>query len=97
MPALLPLSTSAFFTHSFRVWAEQPIFDAIDTIACQRPMLTPTVKDQPHRAFTDFRGKFVRRLDHDASSYSGVGASGKPGAVQKHVFRDCITEVAKGL
>jgi len=33
IPARLPLSTSAFFTHSFRVWAEQPIFAAIDTIA----------------------------------------------------------------
>ena len=30
------LSISAFFIHSFRVWAEQPIFAAIDTIACQR-------------------------------------------------------------
>ena len=36
MPARLPLSTSAFLTESFSVWAEQPIFAAIDTIACQR-------------------------------------------------------------
>ncbi|SDX98640.1 transposase, partial [Allgaiera indica] len=28
-----------------------------------------------------FGGKLVRRLAHDAPSYSGVGASGKPGAV----------------
>jgi hypothetical protein len=35
-PALLPASTSAFFTHSFSECAEQPIFAAIDTIACQR-------------------------------------------------------------
>lgn len=30
MPARLPLSTSAFMTHSFRVWAAQPIFAEID-------------------------------------------------------------------
>ena len=28
-----------------------------------------------------FGGILVRRLAHDAPSYSGVGASGKPGAV----------------
>ena len=28
-----------------------------------------------------FKGKLVRCLAHDAPSYSGVGASGKPGAV----------------
>lgn len=32
----LPLSTSAFLTQSFNVCAEQPIFAAIDMIACQR-------------------------------------------------------------
>ncbi len=36
MPARVPLSTSAFLTHSFRVWAEQPIFAEIDMITCQR-------------------------------------------------------------
>ncbi|KID12324.1 hypothetical protein P279_29050 [Rhodobacteraceae bacterium PD-2] len=36
MPARLPLSTSAFLTQSFGVFAEQPIFAAIDLIACQR-------------------------------------------------------------
>ncbi len=36
LPARLPLSTSAFFTHSFNVCAEHPIFSAIDTIAAQR-------------------------------------------------------------
>src|SRR6478609_4000458 len=35
-PARLPVSTSAFFTHSFSECAEQPILAAIDTIACQR-------------------------------------------------------------
>ena len=32
-PARLPASTSVFLTHSFSVWAVQPIFSAIDTIA----------------------------------------------------------------
>lgn len=35
-PARLPLSISAFFTHSLRVCAEQPIFAAIDDTAAQR-------------------------------------------------------------
>ena len=45
-------------------------------------MLTLIVQDQPHRAFTHFRRKLVRCLAHDAPPYSGVGASGKSGAVQ---------------
>jgi hypothetical protein len=36
MPARLPVSTSAFFTHSFSVCALQPILAAIDVIAAQR-------------------------------------------------------------
>ena len=44
-------------------------------------MLTLIVQDQPHRAVTHFRRKLVRCLAHDAPPYSGVGASGKPGAV----------------
>ncbi|WP_235940300.1 IS5 family transposase, partial [Salipiger sp. PrR007] len=40
-------------------------------------------ENHPHRALADFRGKFVRGLAHGAPSYSGVGASGKPGAVHK--------------
>src|SRR6056297_1107069 len=36
MPARLPLSTSAFLTQSFSVFAEQPIFAEIDVIACHR-------------------------------------------------------------
>ncbi|MFD2258738.1 hypothetical protein, partial [Chelativorans composti] len=44
-----------------------------------------------HRALAHFRGKRVRRLAHDAPSYSGVGASGKPGAVQfsHHSKQNC--------
>ena len=46
-----------------------------------RRMLSLVVENQPHRTFAHFRGKLGRRLAHDAPSYSGVGASGKPGAV----------------
>jgi hypothetical protein len=35
-PGLQPLSTSAFFTHSFSVCAVQPILPEIDLIAAQR-------------------------------------------------------------
>jgi hypothetical protein len=45
-------------------------------------MLALIVENRTHRSFTHFRGKLFRRLAHDAPSYSGVGASGKPGAVQ---------------
>jgi hypothetical protein len=40
----------------------------------------------PHRALADFRRKLVRRLAHTGSTFSGVGASGKPGAVQLLTF-----------
>jgi hypothetical protein len=40
------------------------------------------VKNQPYRTLPNFRGKPVRRLAHDGSTFSGVGASGKPGAVR---------------
>lgn len=42
-PARLPLSTSAFLTHSFRVCPEQPIFAEIDRIACQREPCCPSL------------------------------------------------------
>jgi hypothetical protein len=45
-------------------------------------VLTFAVENHPHSPFAHFRGKLVRGLAHDAPSYSGVGASGKPGAVQ---------------
>ncbi|MCR9265928.1 MAG: hypothetical protein NXH86_17380, partial [Flavobacteriaceae bacterium] len=47
-----------------------------------RRMLGLVVENQPHGALAHFRGKLVRGLAHDAPPYSGVGASGKPGAVQ---------------
>src|SRR6056297_3066760 len=47
-----------------------------------RTVLAFAVENHPHGALAHFRGKLVRGLDHDAPSYSGVGASGKLGAVQ---------------
>ena len=35
-PGLRPASVSAFFAHSFKVWAVQPIFPAIETTAAHR-------------------------------------------------------------
>ena len=57
-------------------------------------MLPRVVEDQPHSAFADLRGKLVRRLAHDAPSYSGVGASGKPGAVQSICFQTAAPGVS---
>ncbi|WP_034159975.1 hypothetical protein, partial [Sphingomonas sp. ERG5] len=39
-----------------------------------------------HRALAHFRRKLVRRLAHTGSTFSGVGASGKPGAVHSEAF-----------
>ena len=43
------------------------------------------VQDHPHGTLTDFRGKLVRRLARHAPTFSEVGASGKPRAVQPGV------------
>jgi hypothetical protein len=40
------------------------------------------IEDQTHRAAADLRRELVARIAHDGSTFSGVGASGKPGAVQ---------------
>ena len=45
-------------------------------------MLTGIVENHPHGTLADFRGILVRCFAHDAPSYSRVGASGNPGAVQ---------------
>lgn len=39
------------------------------------------IQHQPHGPLAHFRGELVRRFAHDGSTFSGVGASGKPGAV----------------
>lgn len=64
-------------------------------------MLVLIVQNQTHRAFTQFGGKLVRCLAHDAQSYSGVGASGKLGAVHpgsSHQFSlESVLQAFEGL
>jgi hypothetical protein len=82
-PARLPLSTSAFLTHSFSVCAEQPMFAEIDMIACQRELCWPWLSSANRTARSRTSGEYLFVvLLIVASSYSGVEASGKPGAVQ---------------
>ena len=45
-------------------------------------MFTFVIQNQPNRSGTDLGRKPVRRLAHNGSTFSGVGASGKLGAVQ---------------
>jgi hypothetical protein len=45
-------------------------------------MLAFVAQNHPYGTFAHFWGILVRCFAHDAPSYSGVGASGKPGAVQ---------------
>src|SRR5437870_6956053 len=45
-------------------------------------MLMFVIEDQPHRAGTHLRRKLVACLLAHGSTFSRVGASGKPGAVQ---------------
>jgi hypothetical protein len=40
------------------------------------------IENHPHRSLADFRRKLVRCLARHGSTFSGVGASDKPGAVQ---------------
>jgi hypothetical protein len=40
------------------------------------------IEDQPNRAAADLRRELVRGLVHHGSTFSRVGASGNPGAVQ---------------
>jgi hypothetical protein len=43
------------------------------------------IENHPHRSLADFRRKLVRCLARHDSTFSGVGASDKPGAVQGEV------------
>jgi iron complex outermembrane receptor protein len=49
------------------------------------------IQHHPDRALAHLRRILVRRLAHKGSTFSGVGASGKPGAV--HVFTGAIVNV----
>src|SRR5882672_2867787 len=47
-------------------------------------MLMFVIQHQPHRAATDLRRELVACLLAHGSTFSRVGASGKPGAVHMH-------------
>jgi hypothetical protein len=47
-----------------------------------RRVLAGVIQNHPNRTVPDLRRKLVRRLACHGSILSGVGASGKPGAVQ---------------
>ena len=40
------------------------------------------IENHPYRPLADFGRKLVRRLARHGSTFSGVGASDKPGAIQ---------------
>ncbi|MEP9403715.1 hypothetical protein, partial [Sphingomonas sp. VNH70] len=42
------------------------------------------IQHHPYRSLADLGRKLVRRLAHTGSTFSGVGASDKPGAVHDH-------------
>jgi hypothetical protein len=52
------------------------------------------IEDQTHRAAADLRRELVARIAHDGSTFSGVGASGKPGAVHREWCRSSRREAA---
>ena len=82
-PARLPPSTSTFFTHSLSVCGAQPIFEEIDRIADHRdpysPSLFKTIRTARSRTSVEYLFVVLFVI---APSYSGVGASDNPGAVQ---------------
>jgi len=49
-------------------------------------MLVFVIEDQPDRAAADLRRELVRCLARHGSTFSGVGASDNPGAVQFEKF-----------
>ena len=55
------------------------------------------IQNQPHGSLAHFRRKFVRCLAHDGSTFAGVGASGKPGAVQELFINSVRTVPIEGL
>jgi hypothetical protein len=52
------------------------------------------IQNHPNRTVPDFRRKLVRGLAGHGSILSGVGASGKPGAVQQYGFGKILFKVA---
>src|SRR4029077_1672292 len=82
-PARVPLSTSAFLTHSLSVCGVQPIFAAIEQMAAQRDGCSPSWSKtiRTARARTSVENLFVVLLITAPPSQE-LWASGNPGAVQ---------------
>jgi hypothetical protein len=57
-------------------------------------MFELVIEDQPYCTGSDLRRKLVRRLAHDGSTFSGVGASDQPGAVQDEGENEGLEEAA---
>jgi hypothetical protein len=85
----------------------QPTLAAIDETAAQREAwLDFVIQNQPHRTGTDLRRELVGRLACHGSTFSGVGASDQPGAVQARKstisgtigqFRPLLTDMCRRL
>ncbi|MEM9903086.1 MAG: hypothetical protein AAF865_17220, partial [Pseudomonadota bacterium] len=60
-------------------------------------MLPRVVQNHANGTLAQFGGELVRRLARDAPSYSGVGASGKPDAVQTHIYGQAWPEGSRAL
>ena len=56
-------------------------------------MLVLVIQHHPHRTFADLRRKLVRCLARHGSTFSGVGASDKPGAVQFGILALIVVEL----
>ena len=84
-PGRLPASTSALFTQSLSVCPVQPILGAIDRIVAQRDGCSCSCSRT--RRTARLRTSGDRRLAHGGSTFSGVGASGKPGAVHTALLK----------
>ena len=80
-PTRRPPSASARLTPAFSVCAAQPI-SCIETIACQREPCRPSFSSTRRAARSRTSGKSLFGVLLRAPSCSGIGASGRPGAVQ---------------
>jgi hypothetical protein len=69
--------------YSLRVWAVQPILSATDATGAQGDGYSPPCSCTIRTARARISGKICRRLACHAPPCSRVGASGKPGAVQR--------------
>ena len=85
----LKVEVRRVFDQNFSVYGVRKVWrqlkrEGFDVARCtvSRRVLADMIQNHPHRAGADLRRKLVRRLACHGSILSGVGASGKPGAVQ---------------